>query len=405
VVAATISSPLCQEQLIESARNVTRSIEAVLQSCLPPAIIESSYCELNEGGKTVRRTLGEFLLHIKLVTDSTEVRSERTFSPMINSQSKLFSHRMIAHDEIEELDEENEDRQHDESIDQILIASDQLFSSVGDTAEMVKQAKILAQATAQLVSSLRQQAESVDDDTNQQQRFLSAAKMLADATAQMVESAKICATKPHDAQFQYQLKKSVEELRLATNMATSDHIKRKVLKRVEQCAKHCASYATQCIAATSASAVTHKHHQSHQDLVQQCKVIADLIPHIVQSIRACMITPDSYACQSNLLNTCEDFLGPATHLTNLINAILPSIQDQSQILQLTNSSKQLSHGLNDLRPCLNRAQELCYSTPLDTEAIVESIELLDRQLKNVKQQINDGNVRIQFQKNNFVLRI
>ncbi|CAF3354839.1 unnamed protein product [Rotaria socialis] len=394
VVAATISSPLCQEQLIESARNVTRSIEAVLQSCLPPTIIESSYCELNEGGKTVRRTLGEFLLHIKLVTDSTEARSERTFSPMINNQSKLFSHRMIAHDEIEELDEENQDTQHDESIDQILMASDQLFSSVGDTAEMVKQAKILAQATAQLVSSLRQQAESVDDDTNQQQRFLSAAKMLADATAKMVESAKICATKPHDAQLQYQLKKSVEELRLATNMATSDHIKRKVLKRVEQCAKHCASYATQCIAATSASAVTHKHHQSHQDLVQQCKVIADLIPHIVQSIRACMIKPDAYACQNNLLNTCEDFLGPATHLTNLINAILPSIQDQSQILQLTNSSKQLSHGLNDLRPCLNRAQELCYSTPLDTEAIVESIELLDRQLNDTKQQVNDGNIDI-----------
>jgi talin len=183
-------------------------------------------------------------------------------------------------DEIEEVPEEEE--HHDESIDQILTASDCLFSSVGDAAEMVKQAKILAQATAQLVSSLRQQAESIDDDTNQQKKLLSAAKMLADATAKMVESAKGCATKPNDTQLQYQLKKAVEELRLATNMATSNHIKRKVFKHVEQCAKSCASCATQCIAATSGSVMTNKNPQSHDQLVQQCKIVADLIPKVVQ---------------------------------------------------------------------------------------------------------------------------
>jgi len=263
----------------------------------------------------------------------------------------------MANDEIEQIDGENGEKYHDQSIDQILVASDRLFSSVGDAAEMVKQAKILAQATAQLVSSLRQQAESVDDDTNQQNRFLSAAKMLADATSKMVESAKGCAIKPNDTQLQYQLKKAVEELRSATNMAITNSNKRKIFKRVEQCAKYCASCATQCIAATSALAVTNKTQQSHPELVQQCKIIADLIPKIVQGIRACMIKPDSYAFQNNLINACEEFIDPATHLTNLAKAVVPTVHDQSQALHLNNSSKQLTQALNDLRTCLNRVKK------------------------------------------------
>ena len=78
---------------------------------------------------------------------------------------------------------------------------------------MAKPAKILAQATAQLVSSLRQQAELANDDADEQNKLLSAAKMLADATAKMVESAKACASQPNDTQLQYQLKQAAEELR------------------------------------------------------------------------------------------------------------------------------------------------------------------------------------------------
>jgi talin len=360
VVVATIISPLCQEQLIESARNVTRSIELVRQSCSPPTTTESLFLQLTDAGKTVRKTLNEFLLHIKLLTDSTSINSERIFLPINNDTTKSLASRLITNDEIEEVDEDNDEKHHDESIDQIITASDRLFSSIGDATEMVKQAKILAQATAQLVSSLRQQAESVDDDTNQQKKFLSAAKMLADATAKMVEAAKGCATKPTDTQLQYQLKKAVEELRLATNLATSNHIKRKIFQRVEQYAKYSASCATQCIAATSVSAMTNKNQQTHGELIQQCKIVADLIPKVVQAIRTCMIKPDSYAFQNNLLNACEDFFYPAIYLTNLANVVVPSIHDQSQALQLNNSSKQLTQALNDLRACLNRVKKIIF---------------------------------------------
>ena len=230
VVAATISSPLCQEQLIESARSVTRSIESVLRSCSPPITTESSFQQLSDAGSIVRKNLNEFLLHIKLVTDSTADTNVDNYFGLSTNRSQQYTtekqtitsitRRTIANDEIEEVDEDQADDQEqikenpsDQSIDQILSASDRLFSSVGDATEMVKQAKVLAQATAQLVSSLRQQAEFATDNTNEQRKFLSAAKMLADATAKMVECAKGCASQPNDTQLQYQLKRAAEELR------------------------------------------------------------------------------------------------------------------------------------------------------------------------------------------------
>lgn len=206
---------------------MTRSIEAVLRSCLPPVTAEPFYSELIEAGGAVRKNLNDFLLHIKLVTDSTAENFDNVHASSSSNGQKhvatdrqsttttTITRRMVANDEIEEEDEETptEQKNHDQSIDQILTASDRLFSSVGDAVEMVKQAKVLAHATAQLVSSLRQQAELASDDTNQQQKLLSAAKMLADATAKMVESAKGCAGQPNDTQLQYQLKKAAEELR------------------------------------------------------------------------------------------------------------------------------------------------------------------------------------------------
>ena len=75
-------------------------------------------------------------------------------------------------------------------MDTILTATDQLFDSSGDTGEMVRQARILAQATSKLVNELKLQAETHNDST-QQKKLLAAAKQLADATARMVEAAKV----------------------------------------------------------------------------------------------------------------------------------------------------------------------------------------------------------------------
>lgn len=56
--------------------------------------------------------------------------------------------------------------------------------------EMVRQARILAQATSDLVNAIKMDAEG-ESDLENSRKLLSAAKLLADATAKMVEAAKV----------------------------------------------------------------------------------------------------------------------------------------------------------------------------------------------------------------------
>ena len=102
--------------------------------------------------------------------------------------------------------------------------------------------------------------------------------------------------------------------------------------------------------------MTNRNQQSHRQLVEQCKIVADLIPKLVQGIRGCMVKPDSFSSQANLLNACEEFLDPAIRLANLAKASVPTIHDQSQAFHLNNSSKQLIQALNDLRTYLKRVR-------------------------------------------------
>ena len=55
---------------------------------------------------------------------------------------------------------------------------------------MVRQARILAPATSDLVNAIKADAEG-ESDLENSRKLLSAAKILADATAKMVEAAKV----------------------------------------------------------------------------------------------------------------------------------------------------------------------------------------------------------------------
>lgn len=60
----------------------------------------------------------------------------------------------------------------------------------GVSGEMVRQARVLAQATSDLVNAMRSDAEA-EVDVDNSKKLLAAAKLLADATARMVEAAKV----------------------------------------------------------------------------------------------------------------------------------------------------------------------------------------------------------------------
>ena len=53
--------------------------------------------------------------------------------------------------------------QYDAAVDAILSATERLFSSMGNAQEMVRQAKILAEATSSLVNAIKLEAERETD--------------------------------------------------------------------------------------------------------------------------------------------------------------------------------------------------------------------------------------------------
>jgi talin len=179
---------------------------------------------------------------------------------------------------------------------------------------MIRQAKLLGQATAQLIQSIKGEAEK-QDDSEMQRKLLAAAKQLADATARMVEAARLCASNPHDSVHQETLRVAAEELRvITTTTAHTPAMKRKLINRLEQCSKQAASAATQCITAAQNSMVHSNDVQTKGTLLQDCQGVADQIPRLVAGVKNTLSHPDDPHAHLALINAAEMFLEPANHV-------------------------------------------------------------------------------------------
>jgi len=337
VVAPTIADPLCQDQLMEAARDVAKSVEGCVSECRDVCSRDdNSLQELGGAAQDVTKALNDLLNHIK------------DGGP----------------DKIPDI------------MDQIMVASGELIAS-NDSQDMVRQARILAQATAELIQAIKGDAES-QTDSDLQKRLLSAAKALADATAEMVEAAKRCASSPNNESSQDQLKKAADHIRATTSEAVGATIKRKMIKRLENSSKHAAATATQCIAASQGAGLHNTSHVSQDELMESCKSVADVIPKLVEGVKYSMQNPNSAMAQLNLITNAERFTNPASVLIDSTRSALPTVENQSASIQLQNASKQLDNALNELRSCIKKAHAACGS--LEMEASADLIHSLESEL-------------------------
>ncbi|KAK0087903.1 hypothetical protein PV325_013782 [Microctonus aethiopoides] len=193
VVAPTLQSLACQTQLMNAVREVTKAVENLVAVCNETCNDNNLLRELSAAAAEVSQTLNDLLNHIRTATKSNEQCAKESVE---NGGG---------------------------AIETIIVATDKLFASSGDAGEMVRQARIVGQATAHLIHSIKGEADR-QTDTEQQRRLLAAAKTLADATAKMVEAARQCASSPHNSKMQDQLKTAAEQLRIATTAAASTKI-------------------------------------------------------------------------------------------------------------------------------------------------------------------------------------
>ena len=109
-----------------------------------------------------------------------------------------------------------------QTIETIYNATDRILGSLSDPNEILRQAKLVAKATVDLIDYIKLQAEIHPPESDRQQNLMSAARELADAIMRLVDAAKGCQSNPQDADYYHsKLKKAAFDLREATDKAAS----------------------------------------------------------------------------------------------------------------------------------------------------------------------------------------
>ena len=275
-------------------------------------------------------------------------------------------------------------------VENVLIATDILVSS-SDPQEMIRQARQLGQATAELIKSIKGEAEK-QDDSDLQRRLLAAAKQLADATARMVEAARLCASNPHESAHQDALRFAAEELRdITTTTAHTPALKRRLIQRLEQCSKQAASAATQCISAAHNATVHSNDSQAKEVLIQDCQAIAEQIPRLVSGVKSTLARPDDPSAQLGLIEAAEQFLEPGTQVAASARILQPSVRDTNASIQLQKSSVTLTHNIHELRSAAAHARDACGGQEL--ESALDAVRNMRSVLNDTKRAAREGTLR------------
>uniref|UniRef100_A0A8C7DHV9 Talin 2a n=1 Tax=Oncorhynchus kisutch TaxID=8019 RepID=A0A8C7DHV9_ONCKI len=251
-------------------------------------------------------------------------------------------------------------------------------------------AKVVANAAAMMVLKAKNVAQ-VADDTVLQNRVIAAATQCALSTSQLVACAKVvsptisspgAAAYPENEDQQQRLREAAEGLRVATNAAAQNAIKKKLINRLENAAKQAAAAATQTIAASQNAAASNKNTAAHQQLVQSCKAMADHIPRLVQGVRGSQAQPEDLTTQLALITTSQNFLQPGSKMVTSAKSSVPTVMDQAAAMQLGQCAKNLATSLAELRTVAQKAHEAC--GPMEIHSALTAVQTLKTELQDAK---------------------
>eukprot|EP00064_Thunnus_orientalis_P013541 superscaffoldBa00002220_g13580 len=303
VVSPTISSPVCQEQLVEAGKLVDRSVETCVKACRSASDDGELLKQVGAAAGVVSQALSDLLQHVRHYASCGEPIGR-----------------------------------YDQATDTIMNVTENIFTSMGDA-----------------------------ENEDQQQR----------------------------------LREAAEGLRVATNAAAQNAIKKKLVNRLEIAAKQAAAAATQTIAAAQNAAASNKNTVSHQQLVHSCKIlnihcvqmqaVADSIPQLVQGMRSSQAQPEELGAQLALIMASQSFLQPGSKMVTSAKSAVPTVTDQAAAMQLGQCAKNLATCLAELRTATQKAHEAC--GPLEIDSALKTVQTLKSELQDAKMSVIDSQLK------------
>uniref|UniRef100_A0A8C1UJW2 Talin 2a n=1 Tax=Cyprinus carpio TaxID=7962 RepID=A0A8C1UJW2_CYPCA len=260
-------------------------------------------------------------------------------------------------------------------------------------------AKAVANAAAMMVLKAKNVAQ-VSEDSVLQNRVIAAATQCALSTSQLVACAKVvsptisspgAAAYPENEDQQQKLREAAEGLRVATNAAAQNAIKKKLITRLENAAKQAAAAATQTIAASQNAAASNKNSAAHQKLVQSCRAVADHIPQLVQGVRGSQGQPEDGSAQLALIIASQNFLQPGNKIVSSAKSSVPTVTDQAAAMQLGQCAKNLATCLAELRTAAQTAHEAC--GPMEIDSALIAVQTLKNELQDAKMAASEGHLK------------
>ncbi|CAH0404281.1 unnamed protein product [Chilo suppressalis] len=334
VVAPTLHSAACREQIVSASRAVSNAVEKLLDAA-PPAAAAAH--KLPEAAKRVTDELDRLLAHC---------------SPERHASRVTVTER---------------------SVETVMSASERV-STAGDAAEMVRHARLLGQATAHLITDIKTEAERQPSEA--QRKLLAAAKLLADATARMVEAARQCASEPQDREKQEALRRAAEEVRYITaDYAQGQDIVSSQVARLQESARQAAACATQLITSSHNATQYNTNKYSQETLLQECRILSEHVPRVVDAVAGYSSRPQAAAAHHALLTASDNLLQSSGQVVSAARAVLPTVHDATAAKHLADNTQRMNASAATLRSAVNRARISCKGLELDAAAeILRSLQ-------------------------------
>uniref|UniRef100_A0A8D2LR32 Talin 2 n=1 Tax=Varanus komodoensis TaxID=61221 RepID=A0A8D2LR32_VARKO len=366
VVSPTISSPVCQEQLIEAGKLVDRSVDNCVRACQAATDDTELLKQVSAAASVVSQALSDLLQHVRQFASRGEPIGR-----------------------------------YDQATDTIMCVTESIFSSMGDAGEMVRQARVLAQATSDLVNAMRSDAEAEIDMENSK-KLLAAAKLLADSTARMVEAAKV--PKPRSRFREGRPSRAWVAGRSRAGRGAKTARKgrgRPAHRRPRSQAKpkRRAAAVWRSVGQgvrppnfpTAAGRPLPLDSPPTVPTSSSPQNVADHIPQLVQGVRGSQAQAEDLSAQLALINSSQNFLQPGSKMVASAKAAVPTVTDQAAAMQLSQCAKNLATSLAELRTASQKAHEAC--GPMEIDSALNTVQTLKNELQDAKMTAMDGQLK------------
>ncbi|XP_052693611.1 talin-2-like [Crassostrea angulata] len=159
---------------------------------------------------------------------------------------------------------------------------------------------------------------------------------------------------------------------------------------VMNAARHTASATTQLINASKNANKSNTNKTSEHQLTQQCQIMNEQLPLLIQGFRGSETNQDSATAQLQVINASKEFIQPTSQLVSAANAAAPTVGDQAASMNMNQAVKMMTTALAELRTASGKAEEMCIS--LEVDAALDQLTELDRELEEYRRATDSGNL-------------